>query len=117
MNKIDAKLWKEIQMLIAPDPIKTHENMYELISHIREEAVEEYKKDRERLDFLDKCNQQLNKVYGTDYGWELILTHNVTRLMRGYGEIDLNDQKGGNDKGKSCRDAIDKQMDHSYRSV
>lgn len=79
----------------------------------QEQAVREYKKDKERLDFLDRCNRALNKHYGTNYGWKLILNHNVTRLMseRGIDAIDLNDAEGGNVKSESCREAIDKQMD------
>jgi hypothetical protein len=73
---------------------------------VRDEMVE----DKKRLDFLDECNRRLNEQYRTNYGWELILNHNVTRLMSDHLEIDLNDAKGGNDKLPSCRDAIDKKM-------
>lgn len=73
------------------------------------QAVEELKKDKERLDFLDRCNLALNDHYGTNYGWKLILNHNVTRLMSegGLNMIDLHDSEGSNKKLKSCRDAID----------
>lgn len=27
------------------------------------------KRDKERLDFLDRCNAALNERYGTSYGW------------------------------------------------
>ena len=75
----------------------------------REEVVEELRRDKERLDFLDSCNLTLNDHYQTNYGWKLILNHNVTRLMseRGLDFIDLHDSEGGNEKFKSCRDAID----------
>ena len=79
----------------------------------RQEAVEENKADTERLNFLDKCNRGLNERYGTNYGWELILNHNVTRLMiEGHiSWVDLHDSKAGSEKLKSCRDAIDKKME------
>jgi hypothetical protein len=77
-----------------------------------EKKVEELKKDKERLDFLDRCNLALNDHYKTNYGWKLILNHNVTRLMSegSLKWVDLNDAEGGNDKHKSCRDAIDKYL-------
>lgn len=69
-------------------------------------------KDTQRLDFLDNCNKALNKHSGTNYGWELILNHNVNRLMSGsLDRIDLHDSKAGVDKLDSCRDAIDKAID------
>lgn len=83
---------------------------------IREAAAEitALRRDKARLDFLDRCNARLNAHYGTNYGWGLILNHNVTRLMlappRGEMAVDLNDAVGGNAKLPSCRDAIDRQM-------
>lgn len=76
-------------------------------------AHEDALKDKDRLDFLDKCNQALNAHFGTTYGWELILNHNVTRLMSGKAragdiDIDLNDAKAHG--AKSCREVIDAQM-------
>jgi hypothetical protein len=68
------------------------------------------KRDKERLDFLDRCNAALNERYGTNYGWELILNHNVTRLMLGRLVVDLNDAAGGNAKLPSCRAAIDARI-------
>lgn len=68
------------------------------------------KRDKERLDFLDRCNAALNERYGTSYGWELILNHNVTRLMLGRLAVDLNDAVGGNAALPSCREAIDARM-------
>lgn len=69
-------------------------------------------KDRDRLDFLDECNRRLNARYGTNYGWKLVLNHNVNRLFLGdHLDVDLNDSHGGKDKLPSCRAAIDKEMD------
>lgn len=69
----------------------------------REKAVAE---DKERLDFLDRLNIALNEKYGTDYGWELVVTHLVNRLMSGdINRINLNDAKAHG--FKSCREAID----------
>lgn len=66
--------------------------------------------DKARLDFLDACNAALNGRYGTNYGWSLVLTHNVTRLMLGRSmEVDLHDSEGGNTKLASCRNAIDRE--------
>lgn len=79
----------------------------------KDKEVVELTKDKERLDFLDKCNRGLNEYFGTTYKWEFILNHNVTRLMCGQGragdiDVDLND---ANALGlPSCRDAIDKKM-------
>lgn len=69
-------------------------------------------KDRDRLDFLDECNRRLNARYGTNYGWKLVLNHNVNRLFLGdHLDVDLNDSHGGKGKLPSCRAAIDKEMD------
>ena len=76
---------------------------------------EALKKDKERLDFLEDCHTKLNQKYGTDYGWEVIINHNVVRMMMncqgGLKEIDLNDARGGNDKIQTCRRAIDKKIE------
>jgi hypothetical protein len=69
---------------------------------------EEMKKDKERLDFLDRCNANLNEFYGTNYNWELILNHNVNRLMLDNMVVDLNDSAVNG--SVSCREAIDKAM-------
>jgi hypothetical protein len=61
-----------------------------------------------RLDFLDQMNSRLNAHYGTTYKWELILNHNVNRLMLNQLSVDLNDAKAHG--LKSCRDAIDAEM-------
>lgn len=73
--------------------------------------------DGQRLDFLDRCNAALNRHYGTNYGWKLIRSPNVVRLMSqastasGYlSDIDLHDSDGSVNKHKSCRDAIDQAL-------
>ena len=76
-----------------------------------EEENARLRKDRDRLDFLDRCNQRLNATYGTNYGWQLILNRNVNRLMLGHMDIDLHDSHGGKGKLSSCRGAIDAEMD------
>lgn len=78
----------------------------------RAQAVE----DTRRLDYLDRMNAALNKRYGTNYGWQLILSPNVVRLMMEspfvseMALIDLHDSEGSIHKLKSCRDAIDDAM-------
>lgn len=67
------------------------------------------REDKSRLDWLDACNARLNARYGTDYGWSLVLNHNVTRLMLGHMVVDLHDSEGGNAKLRSCRLAIDER--------
>lgn len=90
---------------IVLSPIKYLDFLTQAFQRVREEKD----KDKQRLDFLDKCNQALNKKYGTNYGWELIINQNITRSMvKSIADIDLNDARGGNGKLKSCRDAIDK---------
>lgn len=71
--------------------------------------------DKDRLDFLDRCNLRLNERYGTNYRWELILNHNVTRLMLGgLLVVDLNDSAA---LGlASCRAAIDARI-HEARAA
>ncbi len=94
--------------------------------HVVEENLKkkiiELQKDRDRLDFLDTMNKKLNDFYKTNYGWCLILSPNVVRLLseasgeQGYcGAIDLNDSCGGHDKHRSCRDAIDFQIKEKQR--
>jgi hypothetical protein len=67
------------------------------------------------LDFLEKCHTLLNESYQTDYGWEIIINHNVVRMMMdkrgGIWDLDLNDACGGNAKIKTCRLAIDKKIE------
>lgn len=69
--------------------------------------------DSERLDFLDAMNVALNCHYGTKYGWRLILSDRISRLMSGrqwqgkVGDVDLNDQNAGSSGFSGCREAID----------
>lgn len=64
--------------------------------------------DKDRLDFLDRCNDRLNAIYGTSYSWSLILNHNVNRLMLGHMLVDLHDSDA---RGfPSCRAAIDAEI-------
>jgi hypothetical protein len=73
------------------------------------ELAAELLMDKARLDFLDECNRRLNASCGTRYGWDMVMNHNVTRLMSGrHLDIDLNDSKAHG--APSCRDAIDKEI-------
>jgi len=74
-------------------------------------ALVEARKDTARLDYLDRCNERLNATYGTNYGWSLILNHNVNRLMLGHMLVDLHDSEGGKSKLPSCRAAIDARIE------
>ena len=69
--------------------------------------MEEALEDKARLDFLDECNARLNAHYGTTYRWQMVMSHNVTRLMLGHMVVDLNDADGSNRALPSCRGAID----------
>ena len=70
--------------------------------------VEEARADKARLDFLDECNARLNTHHGTTYGWEMVMNHDVNRLMTGHLAVDLNDAKAHG--FKSCRGAIDEEI-------
>lgn len=70
--------------------------------------VAELTADKERMDYLDRCNAALNAAHGTYYGWKLILNHNVNRLMLDHFCVDLNDSQPHG--LPSCRDAIDERM-------
>jgi hypothetical protein len=69
--------------------------------------------DARRLDFLDACNLRLNQHYGTNYGWKVVLSPNVTRLMTtrrpadsGYvADVDVHDSQAHGPN--SVRAAID----------
>jgi hypothetical protein len=61
--------------------------------------------DTDRLDLLDRMNLALNTFHGTEYRWELIVNHNVNRLMLDGFAVDLNDASANG--FKSCRSAID----------
>lgn len=66
--------------------------------------------DTERLDWLDDCRKRLNAHCGSSYGWEVIRSHLVNRLMVRTPEacamagIDVNDT---GPRGKDIRTAID----------
>ncbi|MCA7962542.1 hypothetical protein LGM54_06190 [Burkholderia cenocepacia] len=85
------------------------------VTRLRAE-LEAREADRRRLDFLDRMNGALNKHYGTKYGWKLILSPNIVRLMSGrhhagfVGDIDLNDANSGLSSFDSCRKAIDEVL-------
>jgi len=67
--------------------------------------LEEAQADAARLDWLDSANVRLNAKYGTRYKWQVILNHNVARLMLGDMQVDLHDTDPNG--LPSCRDAID----------
>lgn len=73
------------------------------------EEMESATADKRRLDFLDSFNVALNARYGTTYRWELILNHNINRLMLGHMMVDLNDARAYG--LPSCRVAIDREME------
>ncbi|MDF3842791.1 hypothetical protein P3W55_13825 [Pseudomonas citronellolis] len=72
------------------------------------DEVAALRKDKARLDRLDQLNAALNAKYGTTYRWQLVVNHNVNRLMLGHLQIDLNDQDCNG--LSSCRDALDTIM-------
>lgn len=55
--------------------------------------VRELAADKARLDYLDRCNRAMNAAYGNLYGWKLIQSANVTRLLLHTIKdgVDLND--------------------------
>ncbi|MFU2648719.1 hypothetical protein [Pseudomonas aeruginosa] len=70
--------------------------------------VAELRMDKARLDRLDQLNVALNAKYGTTYQWQVIVNHNINRLMLGHLQIDLNDSAAFG--LPSCRDALDTIM-------
>lgn len=78
--------------------------------------LDSLKRDSARLDFLDECNRRLNEKCGSSYGWEMILSHNVTRLMMESpfvterAGVDLHDSQVPAQAKKTCRQAIDVVM-------
>ncbi|MFU3016091.1 hypothetical protein ACM7NY_02150 [Pseudomonas aeruginosa] len=72
------------------------------------EEVAKLRKDKARLDRLDQLNVALNAKYGTTYQWQVIVNHNINRLMLGHLQIDLNDSAAFG--LPSCRDALDTIM-------
>lgn len=75
---------------------------------VSEGDLEALRKDKARLDRLDQLNAALNAKYGTTYRWQVVVNHNVNRLMLGHLVIDLNDQDCHGQP--SCRDALDTIM-------
>ncbi|PWU30123.1 hypothetical protein DK254_08350 [Pseudomonas sp. RW407] len=72
------------------------------------EEIAALRKDKARLDRLDQLNSALNAKYGTTYRWQVIVNHNVNRLMLGHLNIDLHDSAANG--LPSCRDALDTIM-------
>ncbi|SDH48702.1 hypothetical protein [Pseudomonas panipatensis] len=72
------------------------------------DLIQALSKDKARLDRLDQLNAALNAKYGTTYRWQVIVNHNVNRLMLGHLKFDLNDQDCNG--LPSCRDALDTIM-------
>ena len=71
--------------------------------------IAELEADTSRLDFLDDLNARLNAASGTVYRWEMVINHNVNRLMMNFPRgVDLNDAKAHG--FPSCREAIDREM-------
>lgn len=90
---------------------------------ITQEEYSALLKDKARLDFLEAAHDALNASSGTDYGWEMIINHNVVRFMAGhayprdgYPGIDLYDTKAGFAKMRTCREAIDKHIPQEVKS-
>ena len=94
----------------------SHDSISSSVTITREE-YEELLRDKSRLDYLETAHDALNKRYGTEYGWQLIINQNVVRFMARnchprdeYPGIDLYDAKAGNSKLPTCRDAIDEYL-------
>lgn len=72
--------------------------------------VRRLEEDKTRLDWLELCRRRLNTACGSSYGWQVIQSHLVNRLMFKTPEvcemagIDLNDT---GHPGTSIREAID----------
>lgn len=81
------------------------------ISKVEYDAL---KADKARLDYLDQCMRRLNQATGAKYGWQMIQSHNVNRLLLnwpGDHSVDVQDAQliGCNPSGHlSVRSAIDK---------
>ena len=74
--------------------------------------LEQSMQDTCRLNFLDWLNENLNNRHGTEYKWEMVINDNVNRLYaKNIHSIDLSDSCAIG--VKSCRDAIDKNIDKS----
>lgn len=98
--------WEESQFgefVLSQD----YDDLAEEAQALREE-VAELRRDKGRLDRLDQLNVALNAKYGTTYKWQVIVNHNINRLMLGHLQIDLNDSAAFG--LPSCRDALDTIM-------
>lgn len=82
---------------------------YELLQQ-QAEQIASLSADKARLDYLDRCNEALNKQTGSKYQWSLIQSHNVNRLMLEHFAVDLHDSAPVSKGLPSCRDAIDQRM-------
>jgi hypothetical protein len=87
--------------------------MYEEVTVIRSDELAALRADRARLDWLEKRRIALNVHCGSSYGWEVVQSHLVNRLMLRTPEVcamagvDVNDTGAG---GKDIRQAIDDAM-------
>jgi hypothetical protein len=68
------------------------------------EEWRELRKDRERLDWLEARRQALNRFYRTQYGWRVVLSHNVVRAVVSLNDLDVHDSEPN---GPDLRAAID----------
>jgi hypothetical protein len=82
---------------------------YELLKQ-QAEQIAVLSADKARLDYLDRCNEALNRQTGSNYQWSLIQSHNVNRLMLEHFAVDLHDSAPASQGLPSCRDAIDQRM-------
>ncbi len=112
-NKDSATLYADAHNTYRKDLLLPSEMAAE-IDRLRT-LVEDLKKDKQRLDYLDQANARLNAQYKTDYRWELIMNHNVNRLMLPGLSVDLNDARANG--LPSCRDAIDQRMQQSASHI
>ena len=84
--------------------IKIHENLAKKLQRAMQDTY--------RLNFLDYLNTNLNNKSGSEYGWEMVVNHNVNRIYaKSTDSIDLRDSCAHGTK--SCRDAIDKHIEKS----
>jgi hypothetical protein len=90
--------------------IRDHIAKLEADRHTSAPALLEALKDKARLDFLEECRRKLNAHCGSSYGWEMVRSHLVNRLMFRTPEVsemagvDLND---AGHPGTDIRAAID----------
>jgi len=77
---------------------------------------ESLKADKGRLDYLDECNRRLNAFSGSTYGWRMVQSPNVNRLMLDFPRgVDIEDAQavGCHPTGLlSVRAAIDHATGH-----